>query len=247
MGKYDGATIELLNWRKYNPRPDSKKPSWFRLETSFCTGQDYFDLPPNQKWGWVMLMSTACDKNGDPFTLRYQWLKMFTNLVEKEIEELIEYFVQKGALRVSRTGVARDTHDFVRDTPATDGRTDEHTHARDAHKCAEFDFESLYKKYPNKKGKQKGLAACKRQIKNAEQYAELSAAVDSYAAECRREKTEKRFIKHFSTFMNCWPDYLPENASKPPLGGQEQESTAHLDEFRRKREEARLAGQNQAS
>lgn len=129
VAKYDGATIEIVNWGKYNPRLDSKRPSWFRLETSFVTGQECFDLPPNQKWGWVTLMSAACEKNGMPFTLRYKWLRFFTTLVDDEIDELIDFFIGKGALRVTRASVAQESPPTnqvsERDAPATDGRTDE--------------------------------------------------------------------------------------------------------------------------
>lgn len=77
-----------------------------------------------------------------------------------------------------------------------------------AHASAEFDLEEIYKKYPRKMGKQKGIAACSREIKNPDQFNLLMSAVERYAKHCRKENLEPRFIKHFSSFMSSWRDWL---------------------------------------
>jgi hypothetical protein len=166
-------------------------------------------------------MSSACERNGEPFTLRYQWLKTFTLLTDIEIDEMIDFFVEKNALRVTRASVAQDSHGetvlIQQDTHATDGRTD----GRDetiAH-AVRFDFESLYLKYPRKQGKGKGLARCKAQVKTQEDYNALSRAIDKYRMYCLKEKTERQFIKHFSTFMSEWRDWLDSDVGAVALTG----------------------------
>lgn len=75
-----------------------------------------------------------------------------------------------------------------------------------------FDFEALYQKYPRKIGKKKGIEFLNRYVKNTEQYENISKAIENYAAHCKIQKTESQFIKHFSTFLNCWEDWqsMPE-------------------------------------
>lgn len=81
-----------------------------------------------------------------------------------------------------------------------------------------LNFEPIYKNFPRKEGKQAGIQKCKAQIKSQEDFELLSKAVDRYAAHCRKEATELKFIKHFSTFMGCWRDWLDPETGKPPPG-----------------------------
>jgi hypothetical protein len=73
-----------------------------------------------------------------------------------------------------------------------------------------FDFLKLYQEYPRKDGKQEGLKHCKSQIKTQEVYDQVLSAVRRYRAQCERESTEKKFIRHFSSFMHGgkWRDWL---------------------------------------
>ena len=74
---------------------------------------------------------------------------------------------------------------------------------------SDLDFEALYAAYPRKQGKSKGLAKCKTAIKNQTTYDLVLKAITQYKALCEANETEVEYIKHFSTFMNCWEDYLP--------------------------------------
>jgi hypothetical protein len=127
MAKYDGYTLEILNWEKYNPRFDSKKPSWFRMEANFATSQEYFGLTPAQKWAWIVIMCSACQSNGKPLTLRYDWLKVFTELDGPEIDDLIDFLIEKDSVCVTRAGVARAARVSRNSSHATNERTDERT------------------------------------------------------------------------------------------------------------------------
>jgi hypothetical protein len=69
-----------------------------------------------------------------------------------------------------------------------------------------FDFDAVYKNYPNKQGKQKGFEYCARHIKTEDDYNALKKSVDNYALVVKGKS--KNYIKHFSTFMNCWKDYI---------------------------------------
>lgn len=70
-----------------------------------------------------------------------------------------------------------------------------------------FDFEFVYNLYPKKEGKTKGIEFCQKNIKTKEDYDLLLKAVTRYSKNCRTERTERKFIKLFSSFMSVWKDY----------------------------------------
>lgn len=79
-----------------------------------------------------------------------------------------------------------------------------------------FDFESVYKTYPNKEGKLRGMRALKLMIKTAADYQRFAAAVENYCAVCRRDGRPRKYIKHWSTFVTSWEDYATPLPSEPP-------------------------------
>ena len=75
-----------------------------------------------------------------------------------------------------------------------------------------FDFEVIYKEYPRKEGKFKGMEYLKKHIKSAGAYAELATGVKNYAQAMASEGRDKQFILMWSTFCTNrrWQDYLEE-------------------------------------
>lgn len=78
------------------------------------------------------------------------------------------------------------------------------------------DFQSLYKKYPLKVGKTKGLKICERDIKTDAAYALLAQAIDRYNAWLKEASPQvfRPEPKHFSTFMAAWRDWLEPDSGK---------------------------------
>lgn len=82
----------------------------------------------------------------------------------------------------------------------------------------EFNFEAIYNGYPRHEGKKHGIEKLKKTIKTVEQYNLLQQAVENY---CRSVvEQELKFIKLFSTWTNCWTDYIPEHAINSDENGQ---------------------------
>jgi hypothetical protein len=82
----------------------------------------------------------------------------------------------------------------------------------------DFDFDSLYERYPRRIGRKTGIEKLKKTVTSSEKYNLFVQALDNYISMC--EGKEDRFILHFSTFANRWADYLPEDAhpsSEPQL------------------------------
>lgn len=70
------------------------------------------------------------------------------------------------------------------------------------------DFEELWKIYPNKKGKQKAFTSYKKAIKEGTAKEAIKQGIESYNQEIDLKRTEKRFIKHGSTWFSNkgWED-----------------------------------------
>lgn len=74
---------------------------------------------------------------------------------------------------------------------------------------SDLTISELYKNYPRKEGKERGVQALRQQLKSEADVETFRKAVKNYAARCEEEKTEKKFIKLFSTFCNLdWKDYV---------------------------------------
>ena len=67
-------------------------------------------------------------------------------------------------------------------------------------------------KYPRKEGKKRGLEICARQIKSVEDYQQLQTAIQRYSRYVKNNGIELKFVKHFSSFVNNWTDWLDPNA-----------------------------------
>ena len=76
----------------------------------------------------------------------------------------------------------------------------------------QFAIEDLYKLYPRKLGKKKGLLALTRLIKTQQKYDDVKTAITNYSAFLKKEQVEPRFIKHFPTFINNYTDWLDQEA-----------------------------------
>lgn len=80
--------------------------------------------------------------------------------------------------------------------------------ARRASPFTRSDFDSVYQEYPRKEGKSKGIDKCQAQVKNEADFQALRSAISRYKAHCEGKGIEPQYIKHFSSFMASWRDWL---------------------------------------
>lgn len=71
------------------------------------------------------------------------------------------------------------------------------------------EIELLLKFYPTTKGKTIGLKRLTKQIKTDKDLKDIEESIKHYA---NTEEVQRGFIKHISTFANCWRDYIPIDA-----------------------------------
>jgi hypothetical protein len=132
VSKYDGVLIEVTNFEKYNPRGDAKRPTWFRVDNDLALGSGFFELDTEIKWLWIVILSLASKKNGQPFTWSSSYVQANTKIGPKRQDEALDLFEKFGRLRVSREVTLRGPQDLVRDSHATNERTNERTRGASA-------------------------------------------------------------------------------------------------------------------
>jgi hypothetical protein len=75
------------------------------------------------------------------------------------------------------------------------------------------EFETLWRMYPRKVGKKLGMTRALAQLKTPDLVADAHQAITNYNRYVEVNKTEPRYIKQFSTFMNCWQDWVNPDSS----------------------------------
>ncbi|MEN0058915.1 MAG: hypothetical protein AAGB31_08775 [Bdellovibrio sp.] len=77
--------------------------------------------------------------------------------------------------------------------------------------------EIIYKKhYPRKVGRSDGLDKASKDLKTEQDLVDFESAIVRYATDCATKKTEAKYIKHFSTFVSTWRDWLEPDAGDGP-------------------------------
>lgn len=74
-----------------------------------------------------------------------------------------------------------------------------------------FDFEAVYAKFPRRIGKKTGIEKLKKSVTTQDKYELLMQAVENYAR--LMSSTEEQYIKHFSSWVSVWMDWIPEDAT----------------------------------
>lgn len=212
------------NWAKYNPRTDRKNYSWFRFENTFFIDPHLYSLSVESKMFLIYLFCEASKRGDGTGTLNVSMVTAMVGISEDIIFKAIQDIEIAGIATFDNQAQPEDTigcptNDTIR-TNDTNERydTNEHDHTLAAVTESIFlDFESAYLSYPKKMGKSKGIQSAKSKIKSQKKYDLFLKAIKNYSHMV--EGTEAQYIKQFSTFVNCWEDFVdidPELTIKKP-------------------------------
>jgi len=229
-------SVTIKGWAKYNKRKDIKQPLWFALSNRLLEDSDIFSLSAEELKSWIYLLCQASQKNKSTFQISLEHAQRVCGVSPKALKSAISKLAHSDVLIVTyapRTDLyAPRTDAFVKRTAQynTIHNNTEHNIAQNSLSDSVFDFEKIYARFPRKVGKQRGINALKRSIKNAEDYSSLDKALDHYIAYCKANATEHRFIKHFSSWVSEWRDWLDSStgisedfsSNKQPLISQEE-------------------------
>ncbi len=191
----------IHGWEKFNPRKDYKKPWWFALSNRLLEDPDFFDFTAEELKAWLYILSRASQENSSEIIIRTSHADRVCKIKPKAMSRSIDKLVRLGVISTS----VQIRSDSVRDLYSTEQNN---TEQNKTNNIAHFDFESLYQKYPKKIGKAKGVAKCRAEITTQEDFDLLATAIERYRSHCKAKGIEEQFIKHFSTFMGSWREWL---------------------------------------
>jgi hypothetical protein len=105
--------IEILKWKKHNPRSDYKSMPWFKCSANLYRDRSLHGLPAETKWTWVCLLCLAAEENKAGFIEGdLGWLADSIKADPAVLQHSLEVFEKKGLIAityVSRTSDVRET------------------------------------------------------------------------------------------------------------------------------------------
>jgi hypothetical protein len=122
---FDGATLEIIKWEKYNPRKDIKASNWFRLQNSLFEDPNFFDFSHSELLFFIYLLSMCSKKQCGAVRLNLRHAERIGRLDERDVNSAIAKLIELECVRVTLPPRNEDVTPTLRARHATDGRTDE--------------------------------------------------------------------------------------------------------------------------
>lgn len=192
--------ITINNWDKYQPRKDLTKLSWFRLETDLFDGESYFKLKNNGLVLFIFLLSKAAKSNNPAISINLDFVCEKLKLKKDDILGTIDILKENQLVHES----VRICTDLL---PTIHNKQTNNTNNTNNTEHIFLDFESAYFLYPLKKGKSKGIKKISKEIKTQEDLDLFVVAIENYKKDLAKNKTDLKYVKHFSTFCAEWQDW----------------------------------------
>lgn len=210
-----GWVIEVANWTQYNPRTETKRPSWFRFENDVATGPGFHGLNCEIKWTWIIVLSLVSQKNGEPITWNAKYVESVSGISEKTQIQAIGIFEKFGRLHVTRTEACESRTEACESRALRTNERDERTRRTNPY----FDFSLFWNTYPRKVGKSDAKQRFKTLIQTEDEFRGVLLALSHFRSHHESRGTDEKYIPHPTTFLGTkeiprWRDWLdPENGT----------------------------------
>jgi hypothetical protein len=213
MGKQqEWVDIEVVNWKRFNPRNDVRESSWFRMSHDLFTRPDMHDFTPSEIAYWVFILCSCSYENTGTVRLHHGHASRTGKFKAPIVRSALAKLERNQMIKI----IARNADVTPTcSTDETDGRDEtRRIYPRTPKARSDFDFRAVYQAYPRKLGKAKGLAKAAKDVKTDADYQALVGAVGRFVEHHRSAGTEEKFIPHFSTFMSEWRDWTEPDTGK---------------------------------
>lgn len=210
----DEVELTVLRWNDFIKRKDCTQKKWWAFDVDTLLHPDFLDIPGDYFKVYCWVISIANKFGSSEIRLHKKHASKILNVSIEEINNAILYLSGKRW----KTRTCTETYESVRKRTKTSPRIDKNRieenridnaqNENAVRKLTELDFEIVYSFYPRKEGKSAGFKKIRSQLKTHQDLDDLRKAIDNYSTFLKRNGTEARFIKHFSTFMNEWRDWL---------------------------------------
>lgn len=223
----DFIEITILNWEKYNPRKDFKSPRWFALSNRFFEDAEFFEFTDAERLVWLYLLCQASMKNQATIQVFYQHAHHVARLPKKVVTSAIEKLKIIKCIAVPRTRSVRGTYESVRDPNAT-VQNNTIQDSTEQNIAQPYGFAVFWSGYPRKVGRSKAESKYNAALRAGHSPEDLIKARDNYLAHLKQNQTEAKYIKHGSTFMSEWKDWLDPSAGESKSFGEKKKTTLEV-------------------
>jgi hypothetical protein len=198
--------IRFKNWQKHQTRKVLNHTHWLKFRNDTLNDPKIYSLEDDEFRAFIYLLCEASKANKDGMVFVTQEHAHNTSRVQSQgLDRAIKKLKQ---LQIIETRTTRGSYTKKTGVALEEIRREEKREEYSSNGDCFFDFEKLYNDYPRKKGKSRGLKICSKEIKTADDYSALALAITNYKADLVKEKTKPNFVKHFSTFMGEWRDWI---------------------------------------
>lgn len=206
----DFIEIEILNWEKFNPRKDYKKPWWFALSNTITSDDEFSEFSDAEFRAWIHILCTASVQNTCRPRLFFKAAERASGIKRKSFMSAI------GKLEILQIIRIPDSicTDHVRDLCSTEQNSTIQNNTKQNSNAHAEAFALFWEGYPNKKGKTEAEKRYRTAIKHGANPEEILLARDRYREQLAKEGTESKYILHGSTFMGRWRDFLDPDYGK---------------------------------
>ena len=184
----DNGVIDILNWEKHQNIDGME-----RIQTQNRERKRRFDLRKKVK-------ELGYDPNDKS--------------VPNEVKELEEYVKELSNVTVTSGNATEEDKIRIEEDKK---RINTNTVDKLPEKDLKSDFDSIWKEYPNKKGKAKAFTSYKKAIKDGVDNQTIINGISAYRKEIEIKRTEPEYIAHGSTWFSQqrWEDDYQTNQNKP--------------------------------
>jgi hypothetical protein len=206
----DCIEVEIINWSRYNPRRDYKRPVWFALSNRILENPSFFDFAADEFKAWIYILCQASQKNSACISLNFRHADKVCSISKRALLSTIDKLEKAESIQrhVQMTNVICTDDERATNATLQDNTIHNKTN-NNAHAEAFADF---WSGYPRKQGKSGAEKKYRSAIKVGATHEEICKARDRYTEHLRREGIESKFILHGSTFMTQWRDWLDPEA-----------------------------------
>ncbi len=194
---------------------------WFKCDSKLAFRADMFDVSLEGRAIWIFLLGIMADKKSDEFELTYKFISHHNCSISNEsIDEILNKLKENGHIEyfVNEHEKSIGYHNSKLQTPAvTQIREDKiredksNAQIKDCEqksKISNSDIEELYKIYPRKQGKKRGVSKLVSHFKKKpDDYERVKISIQNYAHYIALNKIEMQFTKHFDSFVSEWEDW----------------------------------------
>lgn len=200
-------TLTIRNFESYLPRKDYVKIHWVRFEVDFLSHPDFFDISPAELKVFIHFICIAAKIQNSEIRMNIDHTAYILQLKNEDILSAVNKLNTK-RWDVKNHDAVLNPYDSVQIPISREEKKRKEKSIYAQNDLSDFDFFKIYGFYPRKIGRLKGIRWLQNNIKNKEDYEKLDKAVNNYAMHVKNNKTDQKYIKHFSTWVTEYTDWV---------------------------------------